>query len=77
MLKTLLISEAAKQSISVVTKELLAPKLKQYAEEFSLDIKEMMTTRGEHFQEYLSRTYTRNEIMNTIVHGNTQLILID
>lgn len=77
MLKTLLISEAAKQSISVVTKELLAPKLKQYAEEFSLDIKEMMTTRGEHFQEYLSRTYTRNEIMNTIVHGNTQLKLKD
>jgi hypothetical protein len=77
MLKTLLISEAAKQSISVVVKELLVPKLKQCAEELSLDIKEMLTTRGEHFQEYLRRTYNRNEIMNTIVHGNTQLKLKD
>lgn len=77
MLKTLLISEAARQSISVVVQEFLAPKLRQCAEDFSLDIKEMLTTRGEHFEEYLERTYAKNEIMNTIVHGNTQLKLKD
>lgn len=77
MLKTLLISEAAKQSISIIVEELFIPKLKQYAAEFSLSMKEIMATRGTLFAEYLTRTYARNECINTMVHCNAQLKLKD
>ncbi len=61
--------------IDSLVSNIIKPKLEKFAETCSLKYDELLIPRGEHFQEYLHRTYKKYSILNTLVFKNEQRLL--
>lgn len=61
-----LLINATKPLIDSLINNVIKPKLEKFAEKCSLKYDELLIPRGEHFQEYLYRTYKKYSILNTI-----------
>ena len=60
-----------------LVKELIVPKLKELAKKSKCKYEELLIPKGEHFQEYLERSYDKYSIINTLVFHNSQRKLKD
>lgn len=72
-----LIMKAAKPVIDALVQNVIIPKIKDFATKCNLKYNEIMIPRGEHFNEYLSRTYEKYSVLNTMVFKNEQRLLKD
>lgn len=77
MISDALLIEAAKPVIGSLVKDIITPKIKQFAEKCHIAYKDIMIPKGEHFEEYLFRTYKRYSVLNTLVFKNEQRLLKD
>ena len=69
--------EAAKPVINSLVNNIITPKIKDFAEKIHIAYNELLIPRGEHFEEYLYRTYKKYSIINTLVFKNEQRLLKD
>lgn len=69
--------QAAKPLINTLIDKIIKPKLEKFAETCSLKYDELLIPRGEHFEEYLYRTYKKYSIINTLVFKNERRLLKD
>lgn len=69
--------KAAKPVIDTLIKDVIAPKINKFAEKCKLKYDELLIPKGEHFEEYLYRTYKKYSIMNTLVFKNEQKLIND
>ena len=72
-----LLMKAAKPVIDTLIKDVIAPKITKFAEKCKLKYDELLIPKGEHFEEYLYRTYKKYSIMNTLVFKNEQKLIND
>lgn len=72
-----LLMQAAKPLINTLINEVIKPKLEKFAEACSLKYDELLVPKGEHFEEYLYRTYKKYSIINTLVFKNERRLLKD
>ena len=72
-----LLMQAAKPLIDSLISKVIKPKLEKFAETCSLRYEELLIPRGEHFEEYLYRTYKKYSIINTLVLKNERRLLKD
>lgn len=72
-----LLMQAAKPLIDSLISKVIKPKLEKFAETCSLRYEELLIPRGEHFEEYLYRTYKKYSIINTLVFKNERRLLKD
>ena len=77
MIPEALLMKAAKPVINTLIKNVITPKIKQFAERCNIAYNELLIPRGEHFEEYLFRTYKKYSIINTLVFKNEQRLLKD
>ena len=77
MMTELFLTESIKPIISSLVKELIIPKIKSFAESCHIAYNDIMIPKGEHFEEYLFRTYKRYSVINTLVFKNEQRLLKD
>ena len=70
-----LLMKATTPLIDSLVNNIIKPKLEKFAETCSLKYDELLIPRGEHFQEYLHRTYKKYSILNTLVFKNEQRLL--
>ncbi len=77
MISEALLIEAAKPVIGSLVKDIITPKIKQFADKCHIAYKDIMIPKGEHFEEYLFRTYKRYSVLNTLVFKNEQRLLKD
>ncbi len=70
-----LLMQAAKPLIDTLINNVVKPKLDNFAETCRLKYDELLIPRGEHFEEYLYRTYKKYSIINTLVFKNEQRLL--
>ena len=68
---------AAQKGIETIIENYVFPKLSKLAAAVNLEMKDLLVPHREHFAEYLERTYTKLETLNTIVRCNSQLKLKD
>lgn len=69
--------QAAKPLIDTLINNVIKPKLEKFAETCSLKYDELLIPRGEHFEEYLYRTYKKYSIINTLVFKNERRLIKD
>ncbi|WP_155952960.1 NACHT domain-containing NTPase [Prevotella sp. HUN102] len=67
----------AKPAIDSLIKNVVTPKIKDFAERCKIEYNKLLIPRGEHFEEYLYRTYKKYSILNTLVFRNEQRLLKD
>lgn len=77
MIPEALLMKAAKPVIDALIQNVVTPKIKQFTEKCNLIYNEMLIPKGEHFEEYLYRTYKKYSIINTLVFKNEQRLLND
>lgn len=77
MIPEAFLMEAAKPVISSLVKNLITPRIQKFAEKVHIAYNELLIPRGEHFEEYLFRTYKKYSIINTLVFKNEQRLLKD
>lgn len=75
--ETLIITEAVKASIAGIVGKYIVPKVTGMASKMGLKYDKMLVPKGEHFEEYLNRTYKRLSILNTLALKNSQRQLKD
>lgn len=63
--------------VKKLVEELITPKLKRFAKKCKLKYDELLIPKGEHFEDYLLRTYEKYSIINTLVFKNEQRLLKD
>ena len=56
---------------------IIKPKIDKFVETCGLKYDELFIPRGEHFEEYLYRTYKKYSIINTLVFKNERRLLRD
>ena len=77
MIPEAILMNAAKPAIDNLIKEIITPKIKCFAEKCKIEYNKLLIPRGEHFEEYLYRTYKKYSIINTLVLKNEQKLLVD
>lgn len=77
MIPEALLIEAAKPVISSLVNNVITPKIQKFAERIHIAYNDLLIPRGEHFEEYLYRTYKKYSIINTLVFKNEQRFLKD
>lgn len=77
MIPEAFLMEAAKPVISSLVKNVITPQIQKFAEKVHIAYNELLIPRGEHFEEYLFRTYKKYSIINTLVFKNEQRFLKD
>ena len=76
-MKELIVAEGTKSLVQNLVKELVVPKMKEFAKQCKLKYNEIMLPKEEHFEEYLIRTYDKYSIINTLAIPNSQFQLKD
>lgn len=71
------LTTTAKPLIDILIKDIIAPKIKKFTEKCELKYKEYLIPIGEHFEEYLYRSFKKYSIINTLVFKNEQRLLKD
>ena len=66
---------AAKPMIDTLINKVVKPKIEQFVETCSIKYNELLIPRGEHFEEYLYRTYKKYSFINTLVLKNERRVL--
>ena len=69
--------DVAKPLIDALIKDVITPKIKQFAQKCEIGYDKLLIPRGEHFEEYLHRTYKKYSIINTLVFKNEQRFIKD
>lgn len=77
MIKEIIAVEGAKSLIQNLVKEMVIPKMQEFAQKSKLKYEELLIPRGEHFEEYLLRTYEQYSIITTLALNNSQRRLKD
>lgn len=77
MIPEALLMEAVKPIISSLVNNVITPKIQKFAERIHIASNDLLIPRGEHFEEYLYRTYKKYSIINTLVFKNEQRLLKD
>lgn len=77
MIDDVILLEGAKAVISPLINEFIIPKIASFAKKCKIEYNNIMIPRGEHFEEYLYRTYKKYSIINTIALKNEQKLLKD
>ena len=68
---------AIKPMIDGIVSKIVIPKLEKLATRVGLEYNKLLVPKGEHFSEYLYRTYKRYSVINTLVLRNNQRSLTD
>lgn len=68
---------AIKPMIDGIVSKIVIPKLEKLATRVGLEYNKLLVPKGEHFSEYLYRTYKRYSVINTLVLRNNQRSLKD
>lgn len=76
-MKELIVAEGAKSLVQNLVKELVVPKMKEFAKQCKLKYNETMIPKEEHFEEYLIRTYDKYSGINALAIPNSQFQLKD
>ncbi len=63
--------------VNVLVDKIIEPKISQFATKCGMQYNKIMVPRGEHFKEYLHRSYKKLSIVNTLVLKNAQHNLVD
>ena len=71
------IATAAKPLVKKVVEEIINPKITQFADKCKLKCNELLIPKGEHFEEYLIRTYDKYSCINALAIPNSQFQLKD
>lgn len=66
------IMEVAKPAIDILLNDTIKPKITNFFDRLEIKYKEYMIPIGEHFEEYLYRSYKKYSIINTLVFKNEQ-----
>lgn len=74
---TEMLLETVRPAISSLVSDFITPKIKKFADKLEIKYNEILIPRGEHFEEYLHRTYKKYSIINTIALKNEQKLLKD
>jgi len=77
MIPEAFLMEAVKPVISSLVKNVITPQIQKFADKINIAYNELLIPRGEHFEEYLYRTYKKYSIINTLVFKNEQRLLKD
>ncbi len=77
MIPEAFIMSAIKPVINELIKNVINPKLDSFVKNLNLTYNELLIPKGEHFEEYLCRTYKKHSIINTLVLRNGQRLLQD
>lgn len=77
MIPEAFIISAIKPVINELIKNVINPKLDSFVKNLNLTYNELLIPKGEHFEEYLYRTYKKYSIINTLVLKNEQRLLKD
>ena len=68
---------AIKPVISSFVEKVITPKIQKFAERCGIAYSDLLIPRGEHFEEYLHRSYKKYSVLNTLVFKNEQRFLKD
>lgn len=77
MIPEALLMNQAKNMIDSLIQKIVKPKMDNFIEKLKLDYNKLLIPRGEHFEEYLHRTYKKFSIISTLVFRNEQRLLRD
>ena len=77
MIPEAFLMQAAKPLVDTLINSVIVPKLEKFAETCSLKYDELLIPKGEHFEEYLYRTYKKYSMINTLVFKNERRLLKD
>ena len=77
MISETLLIESAKPVISSLVDNIITPKIKEFADKIHVAYNDLLIPRGDHFEEYLYRTYKKYSVINTLVFKNEQRLLKD
>lgn len=77
MIPEAIIMDAIKPIINKLITNVINPKLESFVKNLNLTYNELLIPKGEHFEEYLCRTYKKHSIINTLVLRNGQRLLQD
>ena len=69
--------QAIKPMVDILMNNIIKPKIDKFVETCGLKYDELFIPRGEHFEEYLYRTYKKYSIINTLVFKNERRLLRD
>lgn len=69
--------DSIKPIINDLIKNVVTPKISSFIKSLNLKYDELLIPKGEHFEEYLYRTYKKYSIINTLVFKNEQRLLKD
>ena len=69
--------QAVKPMVDILMNNIIKPKIDKFVETCGLKYDELFIPRGEHFEEYLYRTYKKYSIINTLVFKNERRLLRD
>ena len=77
MIPEALLMDSIKPIINDLIKNVVTPKISSFIKSLNLKYDELLIPKGEHFEEYLYRTYKKYSIINTLVFKNEQRLLKD
>lgn len=77
MISEALLAKTAKPLIDKLLSSIITPKIEQFANKCNVKYNELMIPKGEHFKEYLYRTFKKHSIINTLAFKNEQRLLKD
>lgn len=77
MIQEAFLINSIKPAIDYLIENTITPKLNQLAKNINLKYNELLIPKGEHFEEYLYRTYKKHSIINTLIFKNKQVPLKD
>lgn len=77
MIPEAFIISSIKPVIDKLMTDTITPKFKSFVGNLSLKYDELLIPKGEHFEEYLYRTYKKYSIINTLILRNEQRLLKD
>jgi hypothetical protein len=75
--ETAAIVSVAKPLVEKFVSELITPKITQFADKCKLKYNELLIPKGEHFEDYLIRTYDKYSCINALAIPNSQFQLKD
>ena len=77
MIKEIIAVEGAKSLVQNLVKELVVPKMEEFAKLCKIKYNEVMVPKVEPFEEYLNRTYDKYSSINALANPNSQYQLKD
>lgn len=77
MISETLLTKTTQSVINTFVANVINPKIQSFADKCHIIYSDLLIPKGEHFEEYLLRTYKKYSIINTLIFRNEQRFLKD